>query len=195
MKKLIAALFMITALASCTKEEILGSGTTRTETRPLTGFTKIDVQGTTDVTVVYGTAFEVRVQAYENLLPYLETNVVNGTLKIGYKPGTGISNDNSHVFITMPQLTKVTANGLSKISLSNGTADSFEAVLTGIPVLKAFGFTVKQAKITMEGQGTVEVMVTEKLNAKITGAATVYYKGNPSSVLSDITGSGKVIKQ
>lgn len=194
MKQLIIAVLMITAFASCKKENVIGNGNTQTELRPLTGFSKIEVEGSTDVTVTQGSSFKVEVKAYSNLLPQLETKVVNGVLKIGYKTGTSVSNDNSEVSITMPALTKFTASGNSKVTITSGSADSFEAMITGSATIDAFGFTAKDARITIDGSGDTKLSVTEKLYAKITGSGTVYYKGN-ASVTSDITGSGRVVKQ
>jgi hypothetical protein len=194
MKHLITAVFMIAALTSCKKENVIGNGNTLTELRPLTGFTRVEVEGSTDVTVSQGSTFKVEVKAYSNLLPQLETKVVNGVLKIVYKTGTSVSNDNSEVTITMPALTKFIASGSSKVDIASGSADNFEAVILGSANIHAFGFTAKDARITIEGSGDAKLSVTEKLYARITGSGTVYYKGN-ASVTSDITGSGKVVKQ
>ncbi|HRD56689.1 MAG TPA: DUF2807 domain-containing protein [Ferruginibacter sp.] len=194
MKKLFVAFFAIATLASCSKDNIVGSGNTSIEARPLSNFSKIDVEGNTNVSIVYGNNFEVKVEAYQNLLQHLKTTVSNGTLKIGYKSGTGISNDNSHVYITLPSLTKVMAKGLCIINVASGNEDVFEAELTGNPKLKAFDLTAREAKITMTGQGIAEITVGEDLDVTITGTSTVYYKGNPNTVSSDITGNGRVIK-
>ena len=96
--------------------------------------------------------------------------------------------------ITLPSLTALTAIGNSSVDIQSGKTDEFETVIMGAANVHGFGFTAKQAHITIEGSGNTEVSVTEKLHAKITGSGNIYYKGN-AAASSNITGSGKVIKQ
>jgi hypothetical protein len=194
MKHLTGAVLFMIALASCKKDNVTGIGTTKTETRQLIDFSKVEVEGSTDVTVTTGNSFRVEVTAYSNLLSLLETKVVNGTLKIGYKSGSSVLNDNSRVTITMPLLSKFTTSGNSDIELTNGAADNFEAIVTGASTVKGFGFTAREAHVKIEGSGSVQLSVTDKLQAKIVGSGVVTYQGNPA-VLSDITGTGKVQKR
>ncbi|MGZ5247144.1 MAG: GIN domain-containing protein [Flavitalea sp.] len=195
MKRFIsAAILFILSLTSCKKDTLIGNGTTETELRQLTGFSKVEVNGKTGVNISYGSAFKVEVKAYRNLLSSLETKVVNDVLIIGYKNGTSVSNDNSEVFITMPLLTKFETTGTSEVTINSGSSDNFEAVITGAGKLNAFGFSVKQSTIIIEGSASASISVTEKLHAKITGSGKVYYKGNPL-VTTNITGTGIVEKQ
>jgi Putative auto-transporter adhesin, head GIN domain len=188
-----AAMLLITVLTSCKKDTIIGNGPTETELRTVSGFSKVDVSGKTNVTITYGAAFKIEVKAYRNLLSSLETKVNGDVLKIGFKNGTSVSNDNSEVFITMPLLTKFSTTGNSIVNINSGAADNFEAVITGASKLEGLGFTAKSANITIEGIGTASFTITDKLNAKITGSGIVYYKGN-AAVTSTINGSGKVEK-
>lgn len=188
----IAALFLFT---SCKKETIIGNGSTVIENRPLSGFSKVEVAGKTGVVITQGPTFKVEAKAYANLLPYLETKVVGDVLKIAYKSGTSVSNDNSVVAITIPLLSRFTTTGNSTVSILSGTASDFEAVVTGASIIQAFDFTAQNGTVNVEGSGSVELSVTDKLKAKIVGSGNIYYKGNPTTVTSDITGSGKVIKR
>lgn len=185
----IAGVFM---LASCKKETIIGNGSTATEVRSLSGFTKVDVAGKTGVIISQGPAFKVEVKAFTNLLPQLETKVVGDVLKIGYKSGTSVSNDNSVVTITMPLLNGFHTTGNSDVTIQNGAATDFEAVVTGASSIRAFNFTAQNGTVNIEGSGSVELSVTDKLKAKIVGSGNIYYRGNPTTVITDITGTGKV---
>lgn len=195
MKKFItAAMAIIIALTSCEKENIIGSGPIETQQRTAFGFTKVDVNGTSSVNITYGTSFKVEVRGYSNLLSSLETKVNGDVLTVGYKNGTSITNDNSQVFITMPLLTKLSTTGDSRVNINSGTANNFEAIITGASTIEGPGFTAKNANVTIEGSGSAAFTVTDRLHAKITGSGVVYYKGNPT-VTSQIIGSGTVIKR
>jgi len=188
-----AAMAILIAFASCKKDHLIGNGPVSTELRFVTGFTKVEVNGKTDVTINYGTTFKVEVKAYRNLISSLETKVNGDALTIGYNSGTSVSNDNSEVFITMPLLTRFSTIGNSKININSGTADHFEARVTGASKIEGLGFTSRNADITIEGTGTASFAVVDTLKAKITGSGIVYYRGDPS-VSSIIVGNGKVEK-
>lgn len=211
-------LFAVVAITftSCSKDRVTGSGTVKTEDRQINGFTRVNTQGSTSVFITQGETFEVSVKAYENLIPYLETNVVNGTLEIRYKDNINVRNDNSEVYITMPALSGTYINGSADITttgtftgtsleasisgsgnliFANGVYDNLKYTSSGSGNLEAFGVTLKHANISIAGSGNAETTATESLTVSIAGSGTVYYKGDPEEVNSEISGSGKVIKQ
>ena len=81
------------------------------------------------------------------------------------------------------------------ISIDGGSADNFQVNIYASGSVKSFGFAAQQTVVNIEGSGNAEVTVLQNLNATIKGSGNVYYKGNPASINSKITGSGQVIKQ
>ncbi|MBQ7145351.1 MAG: DUF2807 domain-containing protein [Lachnospiraceae bacterium] len=61
-----------------------------------------------------------------------------------------------------------------------GTAASLFAVLTGASQVKAYGYPVQKATLTLSGSALLECSVTDVLGGSITGGSTVYYRGNPT---------------
>lgn len=213
MYALLAATFSITA---CEKDRITGSGAVKTEERTLTGFTKVNTSGSTNVFITQGAAFNVTVKAYVNLIPYLETKIVNGTLEIHYKENTNVKNDNSEVFVTLPALTgmhisgsanietdgifngstlEASVSGSGNITFGAGAYDELNYSSSGSGNLKAFGVTTKHSDISISGSGNAETTATQSLHVRISGSGIVYYKGDPETVDTEVSGSGKVIKQ
>jgi hypothetical protein len=204
-------------LGSCNKDRVKGSGPVTSEQRNVTGFTGITVNGATDIFISQGTSFDVKVKAYSNLLPYFETKVEDGILSLGYRRNTNVSNDNSQVYITMPSINLISLSGSSdiictgifpsttdmsaaisgsgSISIAGGAADNFTVKISGSGDVKAFGFDAKKADITISGSGNVEVNVAESLEVAISGSGNILYKGSPAVINSQISGSGKLIKQ
>ena len=87
MMKLMYAGFLvllITLAAGCVSNVpcVSGSGTIATETRAVGAFQSIDLQGTGNIYVTQGNESSLRVEAEDNLLPYLKTSVTNGVLKV-----------------------------------------------------------------------------------------------------------------
>ena len=61
-----------------------------------------------------------------------------------------------------------------------GTAVSLFAVLTGASQVKAYGYPVQKATLTLSGGALLECSVTDVLGGSITNGSTVYYRGNPT---------------
>jgi len=97
---------------------ISGNGNVKKKTRNPGTFTKIHSSGSADGVITRGSNCSLTVQDDDNLLPYLETNVENGTLQIHYQQGVSVSNDHAKIYITAPTLSVVTTSGASNITLS-----------------------------------------------------------------------------
>ena len=117
MKKALLAIFFIAVLSSC--KMISGNGNVKKETRNPGTFTKIHSSGSADVVITSGSHCAVTVEDDDNLLPYLETVVKNGTLEIHYQDGISVSNDHAKIYVTAPTLSDVTTSGTSNITVSD----------------------------------------------------------------------------
>jgi hypothetical protein len=216
MKKgfLFATAAVIVLLSSCSKERIRGNGSVVTETRNVNAFNKVSNSGSTEVYITQGAAFKVEVRSYSNLLSYFETKLDNGTLKLGYRNGVNVSNDNTEVFITMPALTglrldgsgnidaagnfsgnssfEATISGSGNIRIAQGSANNFNSSISGSGNIYAFGMIAGVVETNTIGSGNTEITATNQLRAKIVGSGNVYYKNTPI-VSVEISGSGQVL--
>lgn len=215
MKKFI--LFVALAgLISCSKDRISGSGPVTTETRSVPAFTSVSASGSSNVFITQGATFDVKVKAFSNLLPYLETKAENGILLIAYKSNSNVTNDNSEIYITMPVLSGVSTSGSGNvnsagsfplmdnflasisgsgnITLKNSLANNYTLRISGSGNVKSFGLLTQNADVSIEGSGNAEVNVAQHLKASIKGSGNVVYQGSPE-IDSNIAGSGKIIKQ
>ncbi|MFT3749818.1 MAG: head GIN domain-containing protein [Agriterribacter sp.] len=215
--RMVFTMVMVVVFASCEKDNITGRGTIKSETRNVSAFTKVSVEGSTDIHITQGNSFNVSVKAYNNLLPYLVTNVENGVLTVKYEHTANVRNDNSEVFITMPALeglsTKGSGNidvkgafehtpffdasisGSADINIENAVAEKLQLSISGSGDFNSFGFLLKEADITISGSGDVEITVNEKLKARISGSGNIYYKGDPAIIDDHISGSGELIQK
>lgn len=87
----------------------------------------------------------------------------------------------------------VSVSGSGKMEAS-GTAQEIKTVISGSGKVLASGLEVNKGDIRISGSGDVEVNVKTDLDANISGSGSVTYKGNPSHVNSNASGSGKVRK-
>lgn len=124
--------------------------------------------------------------------------------------GSGKINANN---ITSPKVSFIT-NGSATLNCSFNTIDEFYFELNGTgdgTILgnsnkgqlqingsgNVFGsqFVQDSATVIINGAGTVHIWAIKYLNVTIAGAGSVYYKGDPSEIITNITGSGQLIKE
>jgi hypothetical protein len=84
-------------------------------------------------------------------------------------------------------------SGSGKV-LASGSAESMSADISGSGKVLGANFVTNTAKIDITGSGDVEITVNKELEADISGSGTVLYKGSPSHVNANASGSGNVKK-
>ena len=89
MYKILAVLVIPFLLLGCIKVNTLpsltGSGNMATETRDVSDYQNVEISGIGDAQIIQGEKEGVEITADDNVLPYIETVVHNGTLRIGFK--------------------------------------------------------------------------------------------------------------
>lgn len=83
--------------------------------------------------------------------------------------------------------------GAGSISLW-GSAEYHSIEFEGAGDVDAYDLEVKKYDINIIGAGNCRIFVTEELNVEISGAGSVYYRGNPTIINSTISGIGKLVK-
>jgi carbon monoxide dehydrogenase subunit G len=81
-------------------------------------------------------------------------------------------------------------SGASRVE-TDGTAASIEADVSGASELDFAGVEAEVVVVNVSGASTVDVTVTEQLDAEASGASTVRYRGDPD-VRVDASGSSSV---
>jgi hypothetical protein len=212
-------LVILINFTACTRDIDLrltiGTNTDAFEERIMGGsFDKIRMEGTINVQVERGNAIKVIAQDATNLLPLLETRLVNGTLVIAYKENMKVMKARGLVTITLPTLTDIDMSGtgdfkmLSPFNFNNltvfktgtgnislaGSAQKLTISTLGTGHVNAFDLSTEMAVVKSSGTGDTEIAVSKDLKATLSGTGDVFYKGNPS-VTATISGTGKVRRQ
>jgi hypothetical protein len=194
---------------------VVGSGNAQTEQRTVSAFTGIVTQLPIRTTVICQQSQSVAVTIDDNLLEYIQTDVVDGKLRITTRPNVGISirSSASQIAITVPQLSSVEAQGSGDVSVSNCNAPAFDIRLTGSGNITVSGTTqtltvnstgsgsirtrdlvAVRATVGITGSGNAVVFASQTLNATITGSGNIIYFGNPGMIQRTVTGSGNISK-
>ena len=189
---------------------VKGSGQTGTEVRELSGFRKIDASGVFQVEIVAQKDFSVEVEADDNLLQYITTEVRRGVLKLETERKFNTSNP-IRVRISAPDIEgiessgaanvvltglnnaglEIDSSGASKIKVSGETAKLVVDV-SGATQVDAVGLAAENANVEASGASTVELLVNGNLKTNASGASTIRYAGSPRDVVKKSSGASTV---
>jgi hypothetical protein len=75
-----------------------------------------------------------------------------------------------------------------------GKTDDVEIAISGSGKVLGADLEANRCRIRISGSGNVEINVREELDSHISGSGSVSYKGNPSKVNNDASGSGTLRK-
>ena len=84
-------------------------------------------------------------------------------------------------------------SGAGAVNL-RGETKSFDLTLTGAGKAHCFELLSEDTKVEISGAGDADVFASVKLNAEVSGAGSVRYKGGASQVNQQVSGAGSVKK-
>ena len=173
---------------------ITGSGEIRSKSLVVNDFLAIDLENVSNVYVETGVSRKVVFTAYENILPYMDADVIGDELILRFNEDISVNSDEEiRVDITVPELEKVTLSGVGNFILTGPQQYKLEVELNGVGNVEAFDLKALNGIINIDGTGNVEIDAKEHLSVDIDGMGNVYYKGNPELSV-DINGLGEVVK-
>jgi hypothetical protein len=86
---------------------------------------------------------------------------------------------------------KADVSGAGDVTLK-GTAQTLTANVSGAGELKASNLESDKAKIRVSGAGSAKINTKQSLDAEVSGAGDIIYKGNPAERNVNISGAGSV---
>lgn len=174
-KYIIAALILlIVVLASgCIVQNIQGSGKIINQSRDVSGFNQISVDGISTLIITQGDKESLTVESDDNLMPYIKTNVSNNTLKIYNNP----------ILPTKPIKYYLTVKDINSINyLGSGN-------------IQSNNLKVNSLKIKVDGAGNANLtnLSADTLKIWIIGAGNIISSGNANNQDIHISGAGDYI--
>ncbi|MFR9805449.1 GIN domain-containing protein [Pseudonocardia sp. RS010] len=191
-----------------------GSGTVRTENRPVPGFDAVEFAGAGTLAIEQTGAESLEVTADEAVLPSLTSEVDGTTLTLGLREGTiPVRADRISFRVTVRELTGLTVSGAGSVTVNgvdgpelaithggaarvvvSGRVTRQVVDLTGVGEYDAVDLASEEADVTVSGAGSAVVDVSRSLQARVTGVGSIRYEGSPR-VTQEITGLGEVTRQ
>jgi len=172
-----------------------GSGNVISQTREVSGFEAVSVAYPAQVLIKQGNAESLKIEADDNLLPNLKTQVKNGTLEIFYKRENGKHvNPTKTVKITIvvKDLKNVDFTSAGELTVENLKTDTLDVLLSGAGNMKLDKILVKALSVSLSGAGSSTASGTaDDLNLTISGFGD--FKGadlHSKDAQVDISGAG-----
>jgi Putative auto-transporter adhesin, head GIN domain len=199
MKKLLVSILVLCSLSSTAQiwKSVKGNGHIQKETRNIGSFNSLISNGSINVKISYGSPKELTIQADENLLPYVETNLQNGTLTIKSKNNTNLrSKTGITVFLSMDQIKSLKLSGSGKI-IGNGAFtndDKTIIAISGSGNLSLNFDTFKDLDLFVSGSGNIKLNGNSKtMSAHISGSGNIDCSDTRTNdITASISGSGNI---
>ena len=158
---LAALLLAAQGLPASAADTVVGSGTLQTETRTITGFQAVALRGAMNLVLRQGASEGVEIRADHNLLPLIETRVVDRaglpTLEIGGKNNTSWSTRNEMtVTVSLISLKAMTVSGSGDTSCERLKTDALKVSLSGSGNLKLGQLDADALDLRLSGSGDAQ---------------------------------------
>lgn len=189
---------------------VRGSGNVASEKRNISGFRAVDASGVFQVEITAQREFSVEVEADDNLLPLIKTEVDDGVLRLGTERKLSTGNP-IRVRISAPDIDELQTSGASNVTLNDlkngglsvdssgaskiritGQTEKLVVDVSGSTKVDAEDLTAENATIEASGASCVNVNVTRNLRAEASGASRIVYAGSPKDIVKKTTGGSSV---
>jgi len=217
-----AGLLLVVACAglvsSCDdRDEGRGRGPSRTETRDVGSFDAIDMSGAARLEITVGKPESLTLEGRAASIERVTAEVRNSTLFIESKPRDWFMSNNRRritVRISVPKLESLQVEGGNDVRLTgfdgghsvikaSGAAHIFaEGRLAELTVRMAGAghgdfsrLEADEARVTVEGVGSVIVHPKDTLDATMNGVGAILYTGSPREVNTRMNGLGTIARK
>jgi hypothetical protein len=194
---------------------VAGEGTLASEDRTDGSFDRVSVSAPVKIAIGEAQQAEVKVDAQENVLPLLSTEVVDGQLVVSMiAPGFTTSDDNY-------PLVTVRAPGITSLALAGGSIGILESTtaelrldVSGQSVLTAIGqvptvslsmaqgahaelaeLVVQDATIKMTDGSAATMTISGSVTGAANGGSTLTLTQQPATQTVEVSGGGSVLVQ
>ena len=191
---------------------VRGSGNVITESRDVSGFSEIAVLGSGNVVVDVNGTESLTVEAEDNIMPLLKTEVRNGRLELSAESSISPTTDVTYT-VTAATLDGVSISGSGDVAATGIDAESFDVEISGSGKVEPVGtadtltlgisgsgryagegLVASVGTVRVSGSGDAVVRVTDDLDVDVSGSGSVEYIGEPT-VTESISGSGDISRR
>ncbi len=183
-----AAILLFCVLAACigtrmsqiSLNSITGSGKVIEESRSVNGLHAVNLATIGNMTIRLGTKEGLSIEAEDNILPLIITQVENGELVVQNQPNINlIPTKPIKYFLTVKQLDALQASSLGNISAPDLEADTFKITITSGGNITTGAIKSPTVEFRLNSMGSLEIarLQTTMLTASLHGAGNIHIAG------------------
>ena len=197
---LLIGLFLLTACGLSTiqdsRDVITGSGNVITESRDVSGFDSVSHTGIGRVIITQGDEESLTIEADDNLLEHITSEVKNGTLELGFTENVRFDPTPSITFtVGVKNINELNSTGTGSIEIDKLGADNLRILKTGTGRFSIDTLTATDLVVDADGTGNIELagtVVKQEIDLRGTGGYDAPdLESQTASV--QVTGTGSVI--
>jgi hypothetical protein len=193
-------LFVISACGVSTRlgfKPIEGSGDVITETRNVSGFSRVDVCCGMVLNLTQGGQETLKIEADDNFMEEIQTSIENGTLIIQYRNTSNINHRPSQpvqLHLSVVDINEVSISGGGKFNNERLNSERFKLELSGGSSADLKALNANQVGFQVSGGGDIDVETIEAADVTIelSGGSNAAIQELVAGQLSlDISGGGR----
>ena len=170
---LVAILFCgIIAVSGCIGQNS-GSGKLVNETKNVSGFNKVALNGTGNLIINQGNAESLTVEAEDNVVSNIKTEVNNNQLNIKFENLVVVPTKPVNYYLTVQNINSINISGAGKVQSNNLNSNNLNIEINGA------------------GSGNITNLTASTLTIKINGAGKMDTTGNVNDQTINISGAGE----
>jgi hypothetical protein len=193
----LVTLLVVLALSvqGCDIKVVRGSGKMVEEEREVSGFDSISLSGMGNVYVELGDEESLTIEAEDNLLKHLKSDVKGRTLEIGTKSGVNLRpQEEINFYLTVKEVNALEISGSGDIRLPDWLAGSFTIDISGSGDVRLDSLNANWLDVKISGSGRVDIDggQVEKQDVEINGSGDYRARDLESSRATvRVSGSGE----
>ena len=205
MKKIFALIIVMAGMSSCIinvngingdgNKTVRCSGEVIEKDMQLSGFDRIEVQGSADAEFFQGDEFKVVVTANEEVFEHLDYKVEDGILILSTVDHVNIMAKEYNVSITAPVLKDMTVKGAADFDMNGYRSDEGLSIdVMGAGDISIENITVPTLSVEIKGAGDLDVddMNVGELVIDVKGAGDVTVSGKATKARFEVSGAGEI---
>ncbi|UCD25182.1 MAG: DUF2807 domain-containing protein [Gemmatimonadota bacterium] len=174
---------------------VFGNGTIVSEDRLVSGFSAVTHASEGNLHITLGAEEALRIEADENLLQHLITQVQGGVLEIQTESNIDIVPTQAiEFFLTVVELDSVVLAGVGDIDLPNLTVDQLLLTISGVGSIEVPALTANQLSLTLAGVSVDGIECSDldavELQAVLSGVGDIRCAGQVDVQTVTVSGVG-----
>lgn len=185
-------LCILVAASGCTMHGT-GSGNVINQTKDVAGVNQVSLNGIGTLVVQQGNQESLNIQAEDNIVPHIQSNIDGNKLDLSYDTNTPTPTKDVKFYLTVKDINTISVSGAGKVESSGIKTDSLTISLNGAGEDNMTGLDLNKLTVNLSGAGKITLAgKTNEQTVTISGVGEYLARELQSKTTTlTINGAGK----